>query len=156
MGVDIQTYLPDDLLRMGDRLSMAHSLELRVPFCDHELLAFALRVPARLRFSGWRLKGFMKDALRGVLPRQILRRPKHGFSVPLARWLREDLRIMVRDLLSEDTIRRRGYVTPSYVRWLMSEHDAGRRNLADQLYALVILELWHRQEAQQEDQMVPR
>lgn len=144
MGVDLQTYLPDDLLRMGDRMSMAHSLELRVPFCDRHLLACALRIPAAARFHGWQLKGFMRHMLRGVLPKHILRAPKQGFMVPMARWLREDLHDMVRDVLSDDAIRRRDYVKPAYVRWLLQEHQSGRRNVADQLYALMVLELWHR------------
>jgi asparagine synthase (glutamine-hydrolysing) len=144
MGLDLQTYLPDDLLKMGDRLSMAHSLELRVPFCDHELLGLALALPAAVRFSGWRLKGFMRRALAGLLPAEILRRPKYGFRVPLARWLREDLHEMVHDLLSDDAVRRRGYLRGEYVRWLLSAHDAGERNFADQIYALLVLELWLR------------
>ena len=144
MGLDLQTYLPDDLLRMGDRLSMAHSLELRVPFCDHELLAFALALPAPVRLASWKLKGFMREALRGVLPPPTLARSKFGFRVPLARWLREELREMVSDLLSDDSVRRRGIVKPEYVRWVIREHQAGKRNLADQLYALLVLELWLR------------
>ncbi|MBI4400202.1 MAG: asparagine synthase (glutamine-hydrolyzing) [Nitrospirae bacterium] len=144
MGLDLQTYLPDDLLRMGDRLSMAHSLELRVPFCDHELLSFALMLPTSVRFTGWRLKGFMREALRHVLPRTTLAQPKFGFQVPLARWLREDLREMLHDLLSNDAVRRRGWLRPEYVRWLLHEHETGARNFADQLYSLLVLELWHR------------
>lgn len=143
MGLDLQTYLPDDLLRMGDRLSMAHSLELRVPFCDHELLAFALSLPASVRFAGWRLKGFMRQALRPVLPPATLARAKVGFQVPLARWLREDLKEVVHDLLSDAAVRRRGLLNPEYVRWLVREHETGARNFADQLYALLVLELWH-------------
>jgi len=144
MGVDLQTYLPDDLLRMGDRVSMAHSLELRVPFCDHRAVANALRIPAAARFSGRHLKGFMRRMLRGLVPDQILDAPKQGFMVPLARWLREDLDEMVRDLLADDAIRRRDYVKPAYARWLLQEHHSRRRNCADQLYALMVLELWHR------------
>lgn len=148
MGLDLQTYLPDDLLRMGDRMSMAHSLELRVPFCDHLLLACALRISPSLRLSGWQLKGFMRSALRGLVPGAILDGPKQGFMIPLARWLREDLREMAQDLLSDDAVRRRGYVAPGYVRWLIEEHQSGRRNFADQLYALMVLELWHERAAQ--------
>jgi asparagine synthase (glutamine-hydrolysing) len=143
MGVDLQTYLPDDLLRMGDRMSMAHSLELRVPFCDHQLLAKALGIPATVRFGGGQLKGFMRRMLHGVVPEPILHAPKRGFMVPMARWLREDLRDMAGDLLSDEAIRRRDYVQPAYVRWLLQEHRSGRRNCADQLYALLVLELWH-------------
>jgi asparagine synthase (glutamine-hydrolysing) len=123
---------------------MAHSLELRVPFCDPELLSFALALPASVRYAGWRLKGFMRKTLSRVLPPTIVSRAKFGFQVPLARWLREDLREMVHDLLSDDAIRRRGHVKPDYVRWLLQEHEAGRRNFSDQIYALLVLELWHR------------
>jgi len=145
MGLDLQTYLPDDLLRLGDRMSMAHSLELRVPFCDHRLLEFALTVPAEVRLAGWRLKAFMRRALRDTLPERILSRAKFGFRIPLARWLREDLREMVQDLLSHAAMRRRGIVKPEYVQWVIAEHASGRRNLADPLYALLVLELWLRQ-----------
>jgi asparagine synthase (glutamine-hydrolysing) len=148
MGVDLQTYLPDDLLRMGDRMSMVHSLELRVPFCDHHLLAFACSLPAATKFQGWKLKGFMRSSLQGMLPESILSAKKRGFMLPLARWLREDLREMSQDLLSDEAIRRRGYVNPAYVQWLLAEHHSGRRNFTDQLYALMVLELWHGQVAQ--------
>lgn len=144
MGVDLQSYLPDDLLRMADRMSMAHSLELRVPFCDHHLLAAALRVSSQVRLTGWQLKGLMRRMLRGLVPDRILRAPKQGFMVPMARWLREDLREMAHDLLADDVIKDRGYVKPAYVRWLLETHESGRRNCSDQLYALMVLELWHR------------
>lgn len=144
MGLDLRTYLPDDLLRMGDRMSMAHSLELRVPFCDHILLAFALRLSESARFSGWRTKGFLRKTMNALLPKEVLDGPKYGFRIPLARWIREDLREMVHDLLSERAIRRRGYLNPAYVQWVLREHERGARNFADQIYALVVLELWHR------------
>lgn len=86
----------------------------------------------------------MRRMLRGLVPNPILDAPKQGFMVPLARWLREDLDDMVRDLLSDDAVRRRDYVKPAYVRWLLQAHHGGRRNCADQLYALMVLELWHR------------
>jgi asparagine synthase (glutamine-hydrolysing) len=148
MGVDLQTYLPDDLLRMGDRMSMVHSLELRVPFCDHHLLAFACSLPAVTRLQGLKLKGFMRSALQPILPERIISAPKRGFMLPLSRWLREDLREMSRDVLSDEAVRRRGYVNPAYVQWLLAEHQSGRRNFTDQLYALLVLELWHRQVTQ--------
>jgi asparagine synthase (glutamine-hydrolysing) len=146
MGLDVQTYLPGDLLRMGDRMSMRHSLELRVPFCDHLLFGFAKNIPASKHLNGFKLKSYLRDGLKGVLPPSILQGPKLGFQIPLARWLREDLRPMVEDLLSEATVRRRGYVKPEYVQSLFREHMAGRCNHADQLYALTVLELWQRQQ----------
>ena len=147
MGLDLRTYLPDDLLRMGDRVSMAHSLELRVPFCDHFLLAFALGLPASVRFSRGRMKGFLRKTMSVLLPKEILAGPKYGFRVPLARWIREDLREMVHDLLSERTVCQRGYLNPAYVQWLLHAHERGTRNFADQIYALVVLELWHQNQA---------
>ncbi|MBX3234829.1 MAG: asparagine synthase (glutamine-hydrolyzing) [Nitrospiraceae bacterium] len=144
-GFDLQTYLPDDLLRMGDRMSMRHSLELRVPYCDHQLLRFAQAIPSDMKYSGWRLKGFFREAVRALLPPEISEGPKYGFRIPLARWLREDIRPMVRDLLNEATIRERGYLNPAYVRWVLDEHDSGRRNFADQIYALLVMELWERE-----------
>ncbi|TAL12091.1 MAG: asparagine synthase (glutamine-hydrolyzing) [Nitrospirae bacterium] len=144
MALDIQTYLPDDLLALGDRSSMAHSLEVRVPFCDHALVQFALGLPAEVRMRGWKLKYFLKQTVRRLLPVEILERPKQGFMVPVGRWLNHDLRPMVRELLSEDSIRRRGVVRYAYVRWLLEEHESGRRNFADQIYALLALEIWLR------------
>lgn len=144
MALDIQTYLPDDLLVLGDRMSMAHSLEVRVPFCDHVLVQFAMGLPAHERFRGLRLKSFLKRTLRTCLPSEILDRPKQGFMVPLARWFNQELRPMVRELLSEQTINRRGYVRYPYVRWLLEEHESGRRNFKDQIYALLALEIWQR------------
>ncbi len=144
MGVDLQTYLPDDLLRLGDRMSMAHSLELRVPFCDHRLLAFALSIPSSMRFEGSQLKGFLRRALRGTVPSSVLDGPKLGFRVPLARWFKEDLAELLRDLLSERAVRERGLLQPEYVQWLVSEHASGRRNFTDQIYAALVLELWLR------------
>ena len=146
MGLDMQTYLPDDLLRMGDRISMAHSLELRVPFCDHFLVGFAKSISGTQHLNGWKLKSFLKDGLTGLLPPNVLQRPKMGFHIPLARWLRGDLKQMVGDLLSESMIRQRGYVKPAYVQKLLREHASERWNHADQIYALVVLELWQRQQ----------
>jgi len=147
MGLDMQTYLPDDLLRMGDRISMKHSLELRVPFCDHFLVGLAKSIPSTQHLNGWKLKSLLKGSLDGLLPPAVLEGPKMGFHIPLARWLRQDLKPMVADLLSESVIRRRGYVKPAYVQNLLREHDSGRRNHADQIYALAVLELWQRQQA---------
>jgi len=146
-GLDLQTYLPDDLLRMADRMSMQHSLEVRVPYCDHLLLEFAQTLPPALRFSRWRLKGFLRDAVRSLLPAEVIDGPKYGFRIPLARWLREDLKPMVQDLLTESRMKQRGDVNPAYVRWVLAEHQSGRRNFADQIYALLVLELWQREQA---------
>ncbi len=144
MALDLQTYLPDDLLVLGDRMSMAHSLEVRVPFCDHVLAQFAMGLPSGERFRDRRLKSFLKRALRAHLPDEILARPKQGFMIPLARWFKADLKDMVRELLSEQAVASRGYVRYPYVRWLLDEHESGRRNFKDQIHALLVLEIWQR------------
>jgi len=143
MALDVQTYLPDDLLVLGDRMSMAHSLEVRVPFCDHVVAQFALGLPAGQRFRNWTLKSFLKRTLRHHLPVEVLKRPKQGFMLPIGHWINRELRPMIRELLSEQSINRRGYVRYQYVRWLLDEHGSGHRNLKDQIYALLVLELWH-------------
>jgi len=144
MALDLQTYLPDDLLTLGDRTSMAHSLEVRVPFCDHVLAQFAMGLSARERFRGRRLKSFLKRTMRAHLPPDILARPKQGFMVPLARWFNHELQPLVQELLSEEAVTQRGYVRYPYVRWLLDEHASGRRNFKNQIYALLVLEIWQR------------
>jgi len=125
-------------------MSMAHSLEVRVPFCDHVVAQFALGLPVHERFRNRRLKSFLKRALRSYLSDEIVSRSKQGFMVPLARWFNADLKPMVRELLSERTVTGRGYVRYPYVRWLLEEHESGRRNFQDQIYALLVLEIWQR------------
>src|SRR5262249_58458737 len=90
--VDLGTYLPDDLLTMADRMSMAHALEVRAPFCDHRIIEESLRLPSRAKMPGGRLKGLLKSAFAGVLPREVLAHRKQGFMIPLGDWLRRDLR----------------------------------------------------------------
>jgi asparagine synthase (glutamine-hydrolysing) len=141
--IDLTTYLPDDLLMMADRLGMAHSLEIRAPFCDHRLLEQSLRLPPAVKLPGFRLKGLLKDAFADVLPPAILARPKQGFMVPLARWLRHDLADLVADLLDPAAVRARGWLNAAAVARLRAEHAAGADH-ADRLWALVMLELWAR------------
>lgn len=142
--LDLKTYLADDLLMLADKMSMASSLELRVPFADHRLLEFVAAIPAELRIEGFRLKSLLKRVMAPFLPPEILRRPKRGFTPPLARWLQGKLQPMVEELLSERVIRKRGYFRPEGIRWLLAQHTSGRQNLFDQLFALLVLELWHR------------
>ena len=143
--VDLSTYLPDDLLVMADRMSMAHSLELRAPFCDHRLVEQSLRLAPAAKLPRLRLKGLLKAAFADVLPRAILSRRKQGFMVPLARWLRADLRPLMDDLLSPDGVKARGLFEAAAVDALRREHLAGRQSHADRLWTLMMAELWMRQ-----------
>ncbi len=140
---DIATYLPDDLLVLTDRLSMAHSLEARVPFVDHELLEFAATVPSRLKLRGWTKKYFLRKAFEGSLPREVLWGRKKGFSIPLAVWLRGPLRGFLLDALSEDRLQRLGYFDERTVSTLIDEHLECRHNHENKLWALLMFTLWH-------------
>lgn len=143
--IDLGTYLPDDLLVMADRMSMAHSLELRAPFCDHRLVEESLRIPPAVKLPGLRLKGLLRAAFADVLPPEVLAHRKQGFMIPLGRWLRTDLREAMEDLLSPERVRARGLLAPAAVEALKHEHLARRRGHGDRLWTLMMLELWMRQ-----------
>ncbi len=143
--VDLSTYLPDDLLVMADRMSMTHSLELRAPFCDHHLIEQSLRLAPATKLPRLALKGLLKAAFADVLPREILSRPKQGFMVPLARWLRADLRPLMDDLLSPQRVSARGLFAVAEVEALKREHLAREESHADRIWTLMMAELWMRQ-----------
>ena len=140
-ALDLATYLPDDLLMLGDKMTMAASLELRVPFCDRGLVETVWSIDPVLR-SGLGLKPLLRQVMGPLLPAETMKQPKRGFSVPLARWLRGPLAELAGDLLSEARLRRRGLLAAAPVRRLIAEHQAGHRNHADRLFALIVLELW--------------
>jgi asparagine synthase (glutamine-hydrolysing) len=140
---DLNTYLPLDILTKVDRMTMAHSIEARPPLLDHKLVEFAARVPAHLRLREGATKYLLKRAMRGVLPDDIIDRPKHGFAVPLARWFRGELAGFTRDLLFSDTCRQRGLFDAAYVERLLTLHQRGR-DIDLQLWTLLSLELWCR------------
>ena len=143
--VDLTTYLPDDLLAMADRISMASSLEVRAPFCDHRIVEESLRLSPRAKMPRGRLKGLLKTAFAGVLPREVLTHRKQGFMIPLGQWLRRDLRPTLDDLLAPDCVRARGLFDPDAVDVLKHEHLSGARTHADRLWTLMVLELWMRE-----------
>jgi asparagine synthase (glutamine-hydrolysing) len=143
--IDLTSYLPDDLLVMADRMGMAHGLEVRAPFCDHRVVELALALAPGLKLPGWRLKGLLKAAFADVLPPAVLSRPKQGFMIPLASWLRGELRSLVEEGLDPGRVRARGLFAPGVVGRLVREHLDRTRNHADRLWALLILELWMQQ-----------
>jgi asparagine synthase (glutamine-hydrolysing) len=145
MLADLGSYLPGDLLTLADRVSMRHSLEVRVPFLDHPLVELMARAPHELKVAGRTKKVLMREAFRGLLPESILRRRKVGFSVPLALWLRTDLRATMEEILSETEVRRLGYLRYPEVDQIKAEHLAGRANHESKLWALINLVCWHRQ-----------
>jgi asparagine synthase (glutamine-hydrolysing) len=141
---DLATYVPEDLLVMADRMSMAHSLELRAPFCDPALLEMSLALPPALKLRGGRLKALLKAAFADVLPPAVLAQPKRGFMIPLARWLRGNLRDLMEDLLAPAQLRARGLFEPAAVARLIAEHLGGTRAHSDRLWTLMMTELWLR------------
>jgi asparagine synthase (glutamine-hydrolysing) len=144
LNTDVQLYLVDDLLVKIDRATMAHSLEARSPFLDHELMEFVATLPPEFKLYGSQKKRLLKAALRGLLPDIILDRPKMGFRVPLARWFRQDLREMTYDILLSARARQRGYFRSEAVAMMLDAHCDGREDHSDYLWDLLVLELWHR------------
>jgi asparagine synthase (glutamine-hydrolysing) len=140
---DTKLWLPDFLLLRGDKLSMAHSLEARVPLLDHKLAEFAAALPPRFKLRGFTRKYLLRKVAARYLPREILDRPKQGFPIPLSQWLRRELRTFARDLLAPETIRRRGLFDSSYVLRLLNEHESGFADHGLLLWGLMSLELWH-------------
>lgn len=138
---DVTGYLVDDILTKVDRMSMAVSLEARVPFLDHELVELAMAVPDRWKLRRGQGKWVLKEALRDDLPRAIRRRGKQGFSIPMKHWLRRDLAPVMSELLDERRMRERGWFRPDTVHRLMDEHRRGERNHAHRLWCLMALDL---------------
>jgi asparagine synthase (glutamine-hydrolysing) len=143
--VDLAAYLPDDLLTMADRMSMANSLEVRAPFCDHRIVEESLRLSPRAKMPGGRLKGLLKTAFTGVLPQEVLDHRKQGFMIPLGDWLRRDLRPTLVDLLAPDCVRARGLFDVDTVEEMKREHLSGARTHADRLWTLMMAEQWMRE-----------
>jgi asparagine synthase (glutamine-hydrolysing) len=142
--VDIKTTLPNDYLAKVDRVSMANSLEVRVPFLDHEFLEFAVSLHSRFKLRGLTTKYLLKKVMEKRLPQEILKGRKKGFSIPLAHWFREDFSVLIGEYLSEEQIRRRGYFDPKFVKQLCDLHVSGRRDYSKELWSLICFEIWHR------------
>ena len=139
--LDVSTYLPGDLLLKADLATMAHSLELRSPFLDHEVVALGLALPDSLKVRRREGKVGLRRAFAGRLPPDVAARGKSGFGVPLGRWFRSDLRETAHDLLPTD----RGWFRPTTVRRLLDEHESGRADHGHRLWCLLMLELWVRE-----------
>jgi asparagine synthase (glutamine-hydrolysing) len=140
----METYLPDDELRKADRLSMWHSLEVRVPFLDHKLVEFVATIPSQLKMKGWEKKHILIKSLEGILPDSVLRRRKQGFSIPLGAWLRGPLRDLVRTNLSGNALRDLGLFNLQAIERMLDDHERGVRNYETQLWTLMVFVIWHR------------
>jgi asparagine synthase (glutamine-hydrolysing) len=141
--IDTKTWLPDDLLIKADRMSMANSIELRVPLLDHKVLEFAASLPPSFKLKGSTLKYILKRALSQKIPQQIRNRKKAGFPVPYASWLQHDLKGIVRDLLTDRKTIDRGYFRKDAVEDLLRANSRGAGN-SKEIFSLLCLELWQR------------
>ncbi len=143
MYVDVKTYLVDNILVKVDRMSMATSLEARVPFLDHRFVEFAGSVPGKYKLQGRKTKMILKQSMEELLPKEILYRGKEGFSIPIKNWLKNELKPMMMDTLSPEKIKREGFFNPDYVEILKNEHLSGRENHSHRLWALMIFGRWY-------------
>jgi asparagine synthase (glutamine-hydrolysing) len=143
LDADLRLWLPDDLLMKMDKMSMAASIEARVPLLDHPLVEWAARLPDRLKVRGLEGKVLLKQLARQLLPREVVDRPKVGFTVPLAPWFRGPLRELLADTLLSAACLKRGYYDEAVLRGYVEDHLAGRRDRSRELWTLLTLELWH-------------
>jgi len=142
--LDSRTYLPGDILTKVDRMSMANSLECRSPLLDHQLIEFVAGVPSEMKINGRETKYLLKKAMVGIVPDEVLHRPKQGFGVPINEWINSELDTRIRDDLTDGRTLGRGYFDSSFIRMLLKEHSSKRRDHSHQLWLLWMLELWHR------------
>jgi asparagine synthase (glutamine-hydrolysing) len=145
MYVDIKTVLPESLLLLTDKMGMASSLEVRVPFLDNRLVDFVCRVPSHYRLHGFTLKRLLKKAVQGIVPDFVLTRSKRGFGTPMGTWLRTDLHPMVTELLDESRLRREGLFNTDMVKAMLAAHHSGQEDLTEPIVALLTFELWRQQ-----------
>jgi asparagine synthase (glutamine-hydrolysing) len=144
IDTDVQTYLPNALLVKMDITSMAHSLEMRSPLLDHELMEYVARLPGAWKVRGHETKHIFKEALRAWLPPEIIDRPKWGFGSPLAHWFRGELRDLPGDILLDRRTLDRGWFREAALKKLIDDHGSGRRDNTNRLWALIQLEVWLR------------
>jgi asparagine synthase (glutamine-hydrolysing) len=145
MHLDLQTSLPDSLLMLTDKMTMATSLEARVPFLDHEMVELAARIPLRLKVKGTRLRYIQKRAMERHLPRRVLTRRKRGFGCPVGAWFRHDLRPLLRETLAPERLRAQGLFDARWVEAAITAHEKRREDYTDLLLALLTFQLWYDQ-----------
>ena len=143
--VDIKTYLVDDILTKVDRMSMAVSLEARVPLLDYRIVELAVNLPAQMKLNRGQTKRILRKAMGDRLPKEVLNKPKQGFSIPLKNWLRGPIKPLMTDLLATDLVRKRGYFEPQQVSKWVGDHVEGSANHSHRLWALMVFEIWHEQ-----------
>jgi asparagine synthase (glutamine-hydrolysing) len=142
MALDATHYLSECVLFKVDRASMAASLEVRAPFLDHTLIEYLLRLPIKLKMPRLKGKYILKHAMRGRLPDEVIKRPKKGFGMPVAKWVKKELRPLVRDTFSIERMKRRGLFIPNYIQQLLDEHEQGLADHRKLIWTLLMFEIW--------------
>ncbi|HLP62809.1 MAG TPA: asparagine synthase (glutamine-hydrolyzing) [Candidatus Deferrimicrobium sp.] len=140
--LDLKTYMADDILVKVDRMSMASSLEVRVPLLDYKIVEFAFSLPSSFKVRGPITKWFFKKAMEGILPNEIIYRQKEGFSIPIKTWLRTELKDLMLEYLSEKRVKELGLFNYAYIKQMIEEHLSGKRDHAHRLWALINFNLW--------------
>lgn len=143
--IDIKTYLQDDLLVKTDRASMANSLEVRVPYLDHELVEFVFGLPSSLRLNNFKTKYILKKTMRKFLPKNIVNRKKKGFGIPIAFWIKGEFRQLVLDILSKDKIRKEGIFKYQFIENLLKQHFSNKVDNHKKIWTLVMFEAWSKE-----------
>ncbi len=141
--LDMKLYLQDDLLVKVDRASMANSLEVRVPYLENKFVEFVCTLPAELKLKGWKTKYIFKEAMKHILPPEIIMRKKKGFGIPVAKWCQGELKGLLLDVFSESKIDAQGLFNYAYIRRLLEEHFAGYKDNRKLIWTLLIFQLWY-------------
>ena len=142
--IDWQTQLAENLLLLTDKMTMACSIECRVPFLDHKLVELAAKIPAHHKLPDGNLKGLLKDALRDILPESVIDRRKRGFGAPVGAWFKRELSSLRGELLGRRVLDRRGLLNPDVVERVCFEHDRNRADFTDLILVMMNLEIWSR------------
>ena len=140
---DIKTYLPDDILALSDRLSMWHSLELRVPFVDHKLVELSAKLPAKYKINLSGMKLLLKKVSRAWIPDEIIDHRKQGFESPMAGWLKNELYTYTNELLSKSNVEKIGIFNYPFVKERIDAHYAGKEKNNKIIFSLMMFVLWH-------------
>ena len=140
---DIKTYLPEDILALSDRVSMQHSLEVRVPFLDHKLMEFCATIPPELRLKGFDKKYLLKKAFKGRIPDEVISHRKQGFVGPTSKWISTDLKQYVIKTLSRKNIDKHGYINPLTVDKILDEHFSGKQIHDKLIWSMVVFQKWY-------------
>ncbi|GAK51750.1 asparagine synthase (Glutamine-hydrolyzing) [Candidatus Moduliflexus flocculans] len=145
LSADFYTYLPEDLLVKEDRMTMAASLEGRVPFLDVEFMEYAASIPSSLKAHNLTTKYIFKEAMRPLLPSSIIDRRKHGFGVPVGEWFKKELKTYATEVFQDSRTQQRGFFNSEYIMSLLDKHQEGLQDFSPQLWTLLIFELWCRE-----------